>query len=66
MVAEAINHDTESFDIVATALKNKKHVVTANKKMVAHHLDELIRLQKENNVTLLYEASSCMLRRFTR
>src|ERR1700722_20309833 len=37
VVVEAINHDTESFDIVATALKNKKHVVTANKKMVAHH-----------------------------
>ena len=34
-------------------------VVTGNKKMLAYHLEELIELQKKNNVALLYDASAC-------
>jgi homoserine dehydrogenase len=58
VIVEAIDDHEQSFEIVSTALRNKKHVVTANKKMLASHLAELLELQKENNVTLLYEASS--------
>jgi homoserine dehydrogenase len=36
-----------------------KHVVTANKKMLALHMTELLALQQETGVHLLYEASAC-------
>ncbi|MBN1516724.1 homoserine dehydrogenase [Candidatus Sumerlaeota bacterium] len=39
------------------ALKSGKHVVTANKALLAAHLCELRATAKENNVCLLYEAS---------
>jgi homoserine dehydrogenase len=40
-------------------LLNGKAVVTANKKMLAEHLPELIELQKTTGVPLLYEAAAC-------
>ncbi len=57
VVVELIDDADEAFLIVSEALKKKKHVVTANKKMLAHHLSELYQLQRDNNVSLLYEAS---------
>lgn len=42
---------------IVKALQNKKHVVTANKEIIAKDIDELLSLAKENDVTLLYEAS---------
>lgn len=59
VVVELIDHAGDAFDIVSEALKRKKHVVTANKKLLALHLEELYRLQEENNVSLLYEAAAC-------
>ncbi len=59
VIVELIDDADEAFLIVSEALKKGKHVVTANKKLLAVHLDELYRLQKENNVSLLYEASAC-------
>lgn len=59
VVVELIDDAEEAFQIVKTALRNKKHVVTANKKMLATHLEELLKLKEENNVSLLYEASTC-------
>ena len=59
VVVELINDAQEAYEIVTTALKNGKHVVTANKKMVAEHLAELVDLQQKHNVSLLYEASTC-------
>ncbi len=59
VVVELIDDAAEAFQIVKAALQNKKHVVTANKKMLATHLEELLQLKEENNVSLLYEASSC-------
>ncbi|MGE0566713.1 MAG: homoserine dehydrogenase [Bacteroidia bacterium] len=59
LIVELIDDADEAFQIVSYALKKGKHVVTANKKMVAEHLKELFDLQHENNVSLLYEASSC-------
>jgi len=35
----------------------KKHVVTANKALIAIHGEEIIRLAKKNNVTFAYEAA---------
>ena len=59
VIVELIDDATEAFKIVSQALKNGKHVVTANKKMLALHLQELYELQQKNNVSLLYEASAC-------
>ena len=44
-------------DLVETAIKNGKHVVTANKALIASHGDELFKLAKENNVQIGFEAS---------
>ncbi|MBK6521835.1 MAG: homoserine dehydrogenase [Sphingobacteriaceae bacterium] len=59
LIVELIDDADEAFKIVSYALSKGKHVVTANKKMVASHLQELYDLQHEHNVSLLYEASSC-------
>lgn len=59
VIVELIDDAEEAFHIVSEALKKGKHVVTANKKLLATHLEELYRLQQENNVSLLYEASAC-------
>jgi homoserine dehydrogenase len=59
LVVELINNADEAYDIVTTALKKGKTVVTANKKMLAEHMEELVYLQKKYNTSLLYEASAC-------
>ncbi|MGM0530741.1 MAG: homoserine dehydrogenase [Bacteroidota bacterium] len=59
LVVELTNDDREAYDIVKRALKQGKSVVSANKKMVAHHLEEFIRLQEATGSTLLYDASAC-------
>tara|TARA_B100001123_G_scaffold436758_1_gene567637 strand:- start:2910 stop:4196 length:1287 start_codon:yes stop_codon:yes gene_type:complete len=43
--------------LVFSALKNKKHVITANKSLIAKYGDELAYLAEKNNVNLEYEAS---------
>ncbi len=58
VIVELIDDADEAFNIVSEALKKGKHVVTANKKMLAIHLEELYDLQLKNNVSLLYEASA--------
>lgn len=59
LIVELIDDADEAYHIVTAALKSGKNVVTANKKMVASHLKELVELQEKHNVSLLYEASSC-------
>ena len=59
VIVELIDDADEAFKIVSEALRKGKHVVTANKKMLALHLEELYELQLKNNVSLLYEASAC-------
>ena len=43
--------------LVFDALKNKKHVITANKALMSKHGDDLAVLAEKNNVNLEYEAS---------
>ncbi len=45
--------------LVFNALKNKKHVVTANKALIAKHGNELSRIAEENSVNLEFEAAVC-------
>jgi homoserine dehydrogenase len=49
--------DGISKKIVETALKNKIHVVTANKALIAKHGDYLSQLAEINNVNLEFEAA---------
>ncbi len=44
-------------DLVEQAIKNGKHVITANKALIAIHGNELLELAKDNNVYLLFEAA---------
>ena len=45
--------------LVFNALKNKKHVVTANKALMAKYGDKLSKIAEKNNVNLEFEASVC-------
>ena len=45
--------------LVFNALKNKKHVVTANKALMAKYGDELSKIAEKNKVNLEFEASVC-------
>ena len=45
--------------LVFNALKNKKHVVTANKALIAKYGDQLSKIAERNKVNLEFEASVC-------
>lgn len=58
-VIELIDDADAAYDIVSKALKSGKNVVSANKKMIATHLKELVELQQLHGTSLLYEGSVC-------
>ena len=58
-IVELIDDADAAYDIVKRALKMELPVVSGNKKMLAHHIEELIELQARYNVALLYDASAC-------
>ncbi|WP_353126925.1 homoserine dehydrogenase [Parapedobacter pyrenivorans] len=58
-VVELIDDAEAAFDIVAAALKTGKNVVSANKKMIATHLKELVDIQHQHGTSLLYEGAVC-------
>jgi len=45
--------------LIFEALKNKKHVITANKALVAKYGDELSKIAEKNNVNFEFEAAVC-------
>jgi len=53
-VAGGIEHIYES---IKRAIEKGKHVVTANKEMIARHGSEIFLLANRNNVTVLFEAA---------
>lgn len=57
IVVEVIGGITPALELLETAIKNKKHIVTANKELLAKHGQELFELAKQNNVVILYEAA---------
>lgn len=59
VIVELISEADAAFHIVSTALKSKKAVVSANKKMIAEHFKTLLELQEKFNVPFLYEAAAC-------
>ena len=59
LIVEVIDDAEAAYHIVKRALTSGFSVVSGNKKMLAHHLPELIELQQKHNVALLYDASAC-------
>lgn len=57
LIVETMGAGDFSYQCIKEALLNRKHVVTANKEVIADHLDELFKIAKDNNVSLLFEAS---------
>ncbi|MDA8619031.1 homoserine dehydrogenase, partial [Candidatus Pelagibacter bacterium] len=45
--------------LVFSALRNKKHVVTANKALIAKYGDQLAKIAEKNKVNLEFEAAVC-------
>jgi homoserine dehydrogenase len=59
LIVELIDDAAEAYKIVTAAFHQGKSVISANKKLIAEHLEELIRLQEEHQVSFLYEAAVC-------
>ncbi len=59
VIVELIDDADSAYEIVSYALRKGKAVVSANKKMIAEHFDELLALQKEFDVPFLYEGAAC-------
>ena len=57
VVVEVAGGVDPCLEVLKTAIKNKKHIVTANKELLAKFGDEIFSLANENNVTVLYEAA---------
>lgn len=57
IVVEVIGGITPAFDLLTTAINNGKHIVTANKELLAKKGQELFNLANEKNVVILYEAA---------
>ncbi|CCY23905.1 MAG: homoserine dehydrogenase [Brachyspira sp.] len=57
IVAELIGGVNPAFDLIKTAIKNGKHIVTANKELLAKHGEELFNFAEEHNKVVLYEAA---------
>ena len=57
LVVELIGGTSVAKDLVKGALTNGKHVVTANKALIATHGEELFSVADENKVVLAYEAA---------
>ena len=57
VVVETMGALNFSYECIKRAIMKKKHVITANKEVIAGHLEELTKLKKEYKVSLYYEAS---------
>ncbi len=57
IVVETIGGYEPAFSFIKRALQNRKHVVTANKALIATRGNELFQIAQKNGVDLLFEAS---------
>ena len=57
VVIEVAGGVNPAFDLLKAAINNGKHIVTANKELLAKHGSELFKLAKERNTVILYEAA---------
>lgn len=57
VVVEVVGGVEPTLSLLKTAINNGKHIVTANKELLAKHGEELFNLAREKNVVILYEAA---------
>jgi homoserine dehydrogenase len=57
IVIELVGGYQPALSFILKAMENGKHVVTANKALLAKHWDEIITSAQENNVRISFEAS---------
>ena len=57
IVVEVIGGIDPAYELLKTAVQNRKHIVTANKELLAKKGQELFEFANKNNVTILYEAA---------
>lgn len=57
VVVELMGRVEPTWDYIKTALENGKHIVTANKELLAKKGEELFNLSEEHNRVVLYEAA---------
>jgi len=57
IVVELLGGEHPAYELIRDSLSRGRHVVTANKEVMAKHGPELLALAAENSVDILYEAS---------
>ena len=57
VVVELMGGVEPTFDYLKTAIENGKHIVTANKELLAKRGEELFNLSEKHNCVVLYEAA---------
>lgn len=57
IVCELIGGVEPAFSLIKKAIENGKHIVTANKELLAKHGEELFNFAEEHNKVILYEAA---------
>lgn len=57
VVVELIGGETLAKELILTAINNGKHVVTANKALIAVHGNEIFKAAQENGVVVAFEAA---------
>ena len=57
IIIEVIGGTGAAYEFIKIALENGKHVVTANKELIAKKGEELFEIARSNNVLLLFEAA---------
>lgn len=57
IVVELVGGIDPAYDLIKTAIKNGKHIVTANKELLAKKGEELFTYAEQNNKVILYEAA---------
>jgi homoserine dehydrogenase len=59
VIVELIDDADAAYQLVKAALQQGKCVVSANKKMIAKHFEELMHLQQKHHAAFLYEGACC-------
>jgi homoserine dehydrogenase len=59
VIIEVIGGYLDAKDIIIRSLENGKDVITANKYLLSHEIEELRRIAEQNNARLIYSASVC-------
>lgn len=57
IIIEVIGGINPALELLTQAIQNGKHIVTANKELIAKHGKVLFELAKKHNVVILYEAA---------